>query len=427
MERYLINYLKENTSDEIVRKYVDFFKIELDWYIYNYGEHLSRRYLRDYRGTLKDRVCQKLQCISTLYGKLSLKKGHKNILSSVYFSDKTLLSSLGFNAFSSIFQPVGRNQIVGDEKSIAIKNKIECSLSKGIFTDLYNKDFFYALEELQTTILHTYQNLDLRALFLFTDQYFASKYLIDVFRQMNCPSMIFSHGLPAIYSKDVDNRSDYLMVWGEKIKENYVNAGFDSNKIKVVGNVKYKKVPISRKLKNSLDNVLIIPCSSVLWHQHEWNTPRLVDRSMIVLYLYQVQRVLQRLGIKHARFRPHPAIDNSWVYGFLDKDFYEIDDKPFPDSIHSSSLVIGATSTTFLETLMEGVNYLLYEPIDEKGLDLQQSKKVPPFDGSIPDLCIARSENDLEYMIKEKYQTRADILEGYMQPLDLSVLKEIIK
>ncbi len=427
MERYLINYLKENASDEIVRKYIDFFKVELDWYIYNYGEHLNRRYLRDYKGTLKDRVYQKFQDLSALYGNLIFKDNYKNVLSSVFFLDKTLLPSLGFNVFSSIFQPVGKYQIIGDRKSISVKNRIKRSLSKGIFTDLYNQDLFCCLEELQGQILDIYRKLDLRGLLLSTDQYFASKYLIDIFKQMNRPSMVFSHGLPAIYSKDVDNRSDYLMVWGEKIKENYINVGFDPNKIKVVGNIKYKKVSVSKKLKNSLDNILVVPCSSVLWHQHEWDMPRLVDRSMVVLYLYQVQRVLQRFGVKHARFRPHPAFCKSWVYGFLDKNFYEIDDKPLVDSIHSSSLVIGATSTTFLETLMEEVNYLLFEPIDEKGERLLRFKEVPPFDGSIPDLCIARNENDLEYMIKEKYQTRADILEGYMQPLNLSILKDIIK
>ena len=427
MERYLIHYLKENASDEIVRKYIDFFKVELDWYIYNYGEHISRNYHRDYKGTLKARIYQKIQNLSALYGKCSQRKGYKNVLSSVYFSDQELLPSLGLNSFSSIFQPVGKYQIIGDKKSIEIKNRIKRNLSKGVFTDLCNKDFFDMLENLQDSILRTYQNLDLRALFLFTDQYFASKYLIDIFKQMDRPSFVFSHGLPAIYSKDVDSRSDYLMVWGEKIKENYIHAGFNAEKIKVVGNVKYKEVPISQKLKNSLDNVLVIPCSSVLWHQHTWDEPHLIDRSMVVLYLYQVQNVLQRFGVKKARFRPHPALDKYWVYGFLDKRFYSIDNKPFVDSIRSSTLVIGATSTTFLETLMEGVNYLLYDPVDDNGISLCNSKSVPPFDGSVPELSIARNERELEYMLKNRYQTTPTVLEGYMRPLDLSVLKEIIK
>ena len=145
------------------------------------------------------------------------------------------------------------------------------------------------------------------------------------------------------------------------------------------------------------------------------------------MYLYQVQNVLQRFGVKKARFRPHPALDKYWVYGFLDKRFYSIDNKPFVDSIRSSTLVIGATSTTFLETLMEGVNYLLYDPVDDNGISLCNSKSVPPFDGSVPELSIARNERELEYMLKNRYQTTPTVLEGYMRPLDLSVLKEIIK
>ena len=41
MEQYLINYLRENSTDLLVKKYVEFFKIELDWFIYNYGEIIN--------------------------------------------------------------------------------------------------------------------------------------------------------------------------------------------------------------------------------------------------------------------------------------------------------------------------------------------------------------------------------------------------
>lgn len=76
---------------------------------------------------------------------------------------------------------------------------------------------------------------------------------------------------------------------------------------------------------------------------------------------------------------------------------------------------------------MEGVNYLLYDPVDDNGISLCNSKSVPPFDGSVPDLSIARTERELEYMLKNRYQTTPTVLEGYMRPLDLSVLKEVIQ
>ena len=428
MERYLINYLKEHASDAIVKKYVDFFKIELDWYIYNYGEHISKRYHRNAKLCLKERLYKKYQRFSAQYCPLSFRSDSKNILSSLHLSDKKLLVSMGFNPFSSILQPVGKTQIIGDRGTLYIDKVLREKLAGGSFTDIYNETFFYELEDYQSNIIRQYQQLDLRALFLYTDQYFASKYLIDIFKQINRPSFVFSHGLPGIYSKDVDNRTDYLMVWGEKIKENYIKiGGFSPDKIKVVGNVKYRTIWGKERLKNSLEDVLVIPCSSALWHQHQWNTPTMIDRSMIVLYLYQVQNVLLRCGVKHARFRPHPSLDKSWVYGFIDKTFYEMDNQSLFDSIHSSSLVIGASSTTFLEVLMYNVNYLLYEPVDENGVGICNTKRVPPFDGTESNLQIAKNEEELEYMIKNRYQTPRNVLEGYMQPLDLSVLKTLVK
>ena len=76
---------------------------------------------------------------------------------------------------------------------------------------------------------------------------------------------------------------------------------------------------------------------------------------------------------------------------------------------------------------MGGVNFLLYEPIDEKKMSLCNVKLVPPFDGSVSGLAIARTEQELEEMIRDRYQTPSNILEGYMQPLDLSILNQLIK
>ncbi len=427
MERYLIKYLRENSDDELINKYVDFFKVELDWFIYNYGEHINFRYRRDYKYPLKRKLYTEAQSLSAFCSKPQTKSHEKNVLSSVSFSDQALLPSLGFNPLSFIFQAHGLKQIIGDKPIIMFHRKIRKIISQGKFTDLYNKELFYELEKLQSPILDFFKKYDLRALLLYTDQYFASKYMIDLFKKLDKPSMVFSHGLPGIYSEDVDNRADYLLVWGEAIKQNYINAGFNSDKVKVVGNSKYTSVGIPNVLRNSLEDILVIPCSSVLWHQHEWGDPVFVDRSMTILYLYQVQRVLMRLGIKKARFRPHPAINPKWIYNFLDHNFYELDKELLLTSLNHTSLVIGSTSTTFLETLMSGVNYLLYEPQDENGMSLSNFKLVPPFDGSIKDLLIARNEEDLEYMIKNKYQSDARILDGYMQPLDLSVLQEIIE
>lgn len=424
MDRYLINYLKENTNDPIINKYTDFFKVELDWFMYNYGEHISKTHRRDRSKTLKEKLIT-LYRESTPYLNINHSSGD-SVLSSIHFPASTL-KDIEIDAYSSIFQPIGINKIISDRNSIRFIHKIHRAVRQGKFTDIYNRDFFYALERHNQYLTESYGKFNFRGLFLYTDEYFESKYLIDIFKKLNRPSFIFSHGLPGIYSLDVDNRSDYLMVWGEKIKDNYIAAGFDPDKIKVVGNTKYKTIPKNLNLRNSLDDVLVIPTSSVLWHQHEWGEPQLIDRSMIVLYLYQVQHILQKSGVKSARFRPHPSIDWKWVYGFLDNTFYKCDYQSLKESLSKSTLVIGATSTTFLESLMSGVNYLIYEPIDEYGKGILRDRKVPPFDGSITGMEIAHTPLELELLIKDEYKSDLNILDGYMQPLDLSLIKTLLK
>lgn len=423
MERYLINYLKENSEDQIVCKYIDFFKVEFDWFIYAYGEHLNSQYKRHRNISFKTYI----QYLISLFNTIKSQPDLKNVLSNVSFADKSQIKKLGLNLTSSVFLPKGKNQIIGDWQSIVLQRKIQKRIYKKEFTDLFNKDFFYDLENFQPKIIKNFEKYNLRALFLFTDQYFASKYLIDIFQKINRPSLIFSHGLPGIYSKDVDNRSDYLMVWGEQIRNNYINVGFAPEKIKVIGNPKYNNFNSKKDLRNSLENILVIPISSIQWHQHRWSEPRLIDRSMAILYLYQVQHVLSQLGVKRVRFRPHPSMNKQWYSNFLDQNFFEIDNDILSDSIKKSTLLIGSVSTTLLESLMYGVNYLVYEPCDENSMNLCKSKNVPPFDGSLEDFSIARTEEDLIHMIKTKYQTPIKILEGYMQPLDLSILKDIVK
>lgn len=336
-----------------------------------------------------------------------------------------MLHDLGLNTISSIFQPVGLKQILGDRNSIHFLRHKAKIIAKGVFNELYNEDMYSYLESLKIEIVEEYKLYNFKALLLYTDQYFESKYLIDIFKVLKKPSFIFSHGLPGIYSLEVDNRSDYLMVWGEKIKQNYINAGFDPNKIVVTGNPKYTCVNKVENLRNTLGDILVIPCSSLLWHQDTWGNPQLIDRSMVVLYLYEVQRVLLKLGIKRARFRPHPSINRNWVYGFLDHNFYIMDNDKLTKSLLKSTLVIGATSTVFLEALMLGVNYLIYEP-QEDNKNIMRCKTVSPFDGSDPEVNVIYTEQELEYAIRNKYQVNVNILDGYMEPLNLMALKNII-
>jgi hypothetical protein len=147
---------------------------------------------------------------------------------------------------------------------------------------------------------------------------------------------------------------------------------------------------------------------------------------MVVLYLYKVQKVLMRLGIKKARYRPHPSINKKWMYPFLDSDFYVLDSEALTTSLNKSSLVIGANSTVVLEALMQGVNYIAFDPKDKDGVNMSGYKAVPPFDGSEEKLMMAEDEFELEKMIKANVMTDYTIVHDFIQEFDLTVLKDLI-
>lgn len=424
MELYLINYLRENARTPLARKYIGMLKVELDWFIYNYGEHISESHRRDKKISLKQKIYNLLVKYNTLYG--SVKASDKNVLSSVGAHEfKSQLSDLGINQISSILQPAGYKQVIGDAVTLDLMHRKEVAIRNGVFNDLFNDSYFHQIETCRVRLLEHFKKYDFLGLFLYTDQYFESKLLLDICKELNIPSFDFLHGLPATYTSEVDNSTDYLMVWGQKIKQNYIDVGLDPNKIFVVGNTKYGNYTKSRLLRNSLESVLVIPVSSVLWHQHTWNTPSLVDRSMIILYLYKVQSVLEKLNVKHARFRPHPSINMDWVYGFLDQNFYLKDDRSLKDSLTNSSLVIGATSTVFFEALMYGVNYLVFEP-QEQGISALRTKVVPPFNGKDEKVPVAFNEEDLFDMIISRCKVDFSILDDYMQPLDLAPVVKLL-
>ncbi len=424
MERYLVDYLRENARTPMTRKYIEMLKVELDWFIYNYGEHISHTHRRNRKYTLKERIYNLLVNYSALY--VHPKKTEKNVLSSIGFPDfKSQVTNLGYNMLTTVLQPASYKQVLGNRnlcKMVKYKND---AIAHGCFDDICSEAFFNQIDQCRADMLKLLQAYPIKGVFLFTDEYFESKLLIDVAQELHIPTFDFLHGLPGDYDLDVDNHTDYLMVWGQKIKQNYIDVGFNADKIVVVGNSKYGSYEINKILRNSLEDILVIPVSSVRWHQNSWGTPILIDRSMIVLYLYKVQHVLERLNVKHARFRSHPSLNMDWVYGFLDTTFWLKDMQPLKESLGRTSLVIGATSTVMLEAIMNGVNYLVFEP-QENGTNILRTNSIPPFDGKDEKIHVAFSEEDLYALLISKYQVDTTILNDYMQPLDLSPIKKLL-
>ena len=90
------------------------------------------------------------------------------------------------------------------------------------------------------------------------------------------------------------------------------------------------------------------------------------------------------------------------------------------DSLNQSSLLIGPTSTMWLNSILEGVNYLIYEPISESG------GLVPPFDGSDKCVKVAISEDELNKMLEEKYILDLEIIDKYVKPFNSQIVSNYI-
>lgn len=126
-----------------------------------------------------------------------------------------------------------------------------------------------------------------------------------------------------------------------------------------------------------------------------------------------VQHVLESIGVKNVRFRPHPSENPNWYLKFIDLNFYSLDKEVLAVSLKESTLVIGPTSTLFLESLIFGVNYIVFEPLLSNGYTFDNFKPVPPFDNTdekVP--CASSLEGLLEILLSRK-KVDTEILSDY--------------
>ena len=414
MTNYLIKHLVENSNNNNAYC-LDLLKHELDWHIYDYGDHANHGNRRGKRFRKEDFI---LLLKYILHKNTFEQKRERNILSFIPFSLDETIKSIGFEPFSTCFNVRNNSSLIKSNFLIKSKIKLDKIIRSNDFNEIISNDFNF-IKEFKIEYLKIIEKYDFTSLFVLTDQQFLSRVTIDVFKELNKKSFIFSHGLPAVYSKDIDNRSDYLMVWGEAIKQNFIEAGFEKEKIIVLGNPKYKNILQKKVINWNAKNIVVFPESSILWHQHTYDEPTLIDRSRMILYLYEVQQVLLRFGVENVRCRLHPSINPKWISKFIDNKFYTLDYSSLENTIDNASLIIGATSTTFLECIQKGVNYIVYEKKDTTSL-------VPPFNGSDSRVPFANNTDELEELIRNKEIVDFSVLNDYMEPFNEELLKEIL-
>lgn len=434
--KYLLSYLKDFYNDPRMDRVIDYFKVDLDYYLYAYGSQFSSRnntekdlcalygenksvrnnkheFLYSPVNYIKKRLYDFALDYQTRHiKKKSIEEGHyKKVLfiEPLSISTKTQFANHGIRA---VCLDEYNNESYPEIKSLFTWYD---SLNKLPFNERLRLDRYACLDKFISSIQRIF--FDFEGLFVGNEEYFVCKLFIDAFKGMNIPTYCWSHGIDA--NSGIPRRVDYRLVWGEGIKQNLIDDGEAPDTIIVSGNINYANIPPATSFRNDLDDVLVLTSVTVANIRHSWdyNSFPTWDRGLLITYIYSVERVLKSLGVKSARLRPHPINNYKWVERFIDTNFYRIDNQTLDQSLKKATLTIGPTSSTFVEALRAGVTYLVYEP-GSNGLNIIGRKIEPPFDGSDEDLKVAFNEEQLKELIESKYSCNQKILDKYIVPFN---------
>lgn len=451
MEQYVLKYLYDGASDESMKRLLDYCKFQLDCRLWSAGRHIPYSYDTMREHTLyttramqspRKRLRAKFHQISQLFAK---KQGKEILYQPIPTKKQT---NRPYTVLSLVNIPSGsREKIEAEGVEYYYANLDGAQLSGyvtpamvkihewhhtyvryAVFNELIQPENAAYLDKLYHQLVEELKALPIDAVLVRTSELFFEKLMIDALRELGRPSITVLHGLPGIYTKATEGRADYLTVWGERIRENFIKVGYDSKRVLVAGNYKYDIVPTFKTLRASLEDVLVLTSAPFAEHQHEWEWEKfdIQDRGLLITYLYSVESALKKAGVQSARLRPHPAVNKEWLIEYVDKDFYQIDTLDFIQSLTQATLCVGQTSSTFLEALMCGVTYIPYEPSEEGKIGMGRTEIVPPFDGSESTLKTAYTEAQLLEMIKSRYSPDFDMT-TWMQGFDAKVIRKILE
>jgi hypothetical protein len=420
---YILDFLKKNSN--VDSKKLEILKQEFDFRFYSYGNQFKNPH-ENKKQKFYAVILQYLKSVYILLKIFQNKKADNNkktILSSAYFNVNNELSKLGFEVYSPSWYLKKGGNVLPNLSLFHSSKKILTTLSSSNFRDLLTPYFISQIDKFEKKVLEALQINNIQAVIVSNDMTFIDKILIDVCKKLKIPSFLFLHGLPLNYNLMDNNRTDYLIVWGEKLKEIFIKKGFNKDKIIVSGHP-YYKLKVDSPLQFSLDNILVLtkPMEELQFS----DKVLLSDRSNSILYLFSIEKALRSFGVNSVRIRIHPGENPEWYYQYINKEFFILDKLNLKKSINKSTLVIGPTSTVFLESIYYCRNYLVYEP-GVYGFDLFNHKLFPPFDGSENKVPVANNEVELIQLIKDKTIVDSSILSDYLRtPFDLEIIKKII-
>jgi hypothetical protein len=372
---YYINKKLQNYTFDIA----DSLQYEANSYMYHFGDHF-----KIYKSNFFIKKMKSFFFIikkSIFFLKRLFKINHfdskkKFILCNAYFDITNNLKST-LNVIGVPWENNKNNIYIFENELNFLINEIQEILQQRSLNKIFDQTFITLISKYKILFKNYLIKNKIKGLIFSIDLTFFESISLSCAKELEIPTFLFLHGLPARYNSIDDNRSDYLIVWGNAIKNNYITNGVSSNKIFVSGHPIYSSIK-PKALKSSLENVLVL--TKAMCGTPHSDMVRLMDRSNSLYYLDLIMDLLLSLGVKNARLRCHPAEDSNFYKKHLTNDFYKIDKQPLNESIKNSSLLIGPSSTMILDAINFGVNYILFEPLIN-GKTLTNFDLVPPFDG----------------------------------------------
>lgn len=418
-EYYYYDYIKDKSE------YFDLLHNEFDKRFYYFGDHFSNNYER--RKTLHFYAMTVLELFVFTFNKIRYygRDSNDKVVSNCYFGFKDELTKIGWNNYSVPWVVNLQPSIVSFKDFLFIQS-IKVKLFSYSFNELLDKKMHSDIMKVEEILANCYRSADLAGIFLSNDVSFFDRLTISIAKKLNIKTFILMHGAaPRYVNTENDSRSDYYLVFGESYQKRFIESGYTKSKIIVVGHpvYSYQSDKLKKPLRFDLDNILVL--SKTIPGQHlqyiasaegrARDTMRFSDRGAPVLYLLKIQQALQQLEVKSVRLRLHPSENITWYKNLIDNEFFIFDRLDLTTSMQLATLVIGPTSSTFIDATFSNVNYLIFEPDYDDGVDMLNQGLGYPFDGSEPRLPVAKNEEDLINLIKLRKGN------------DVSVFHELIK
>lgn len=426
-EYYYFEYLKKHNS-----KY-DLLHNELDRRIYSFGNNLKSSYERPGKSEWLNK--KYVLILVFIYQKFRIRrdKSKNKVFTSGYYGLGQKLRLKNLEVFSMPWMLNREGSPLKIKDFIFLLN-FKKQLNKLSFFELLSDEFQHEIKKIEKIFENVFLKKQVKGIFIPNDVGFFEKLAIIIAKKLSIPTFLVMHGTAPRYGNTInDNRTDYLCVFGDLFKEKFIECGFNAEKILVMGHPIFSDLPLPKKLRYDLKDILVIskPINGVPVEVHEKgegrerDTNRLLDRGNTILYLLMIERTLRRMNITQVRFRVHPSENPDWFLTFLNPSFFIIDKDNLKVSLNKSTLVIGPTSGVLFDAIYHGVNYVVFEPIYDDGLDIFNDPLGSPFDGSESRVPVAKDTNTLFDILSQKKAIDITILKEYITPkFDLS---EVIK